>query len=79
MDVVEKVAARALQERLQELAEDELTEAECGFRKGRSCMDKVFTLCQLVEKFREHRAKQFMTFVNIKKACMTQCQCMLCG
>ena len=39
-----------IQGRLQKLAEDELPESQCGFRKGRGCMDMVFTMRQLVEK-----------------------------
>ena len=34
LDVVGKVVARVLQERLQKLAEDQLPESQCGFRKG---------------------------------------------
>ncbi len=34
LDVVGKVAARVLKGRLKELAEDELLELQCGFRKG---------------------------------------------
>ncbi len=68
MDVVGKVAARVLQKRLQELAEDELPELQCGFRKGRSFTDMIFTVRQLVEKFWEHKAKLFLTFIDLKKA-----------
>ena len=49
LDVVSKVVARILQERLQRLAEDELLESQCGFRKGKGCMDMIFTIHQLVE------------------------------
>ena len=48
--------ARALQERLHRLAEEELLELQCRFRKGRSCADMIFTLHQLVEKSWEHRS-----------------------
>ena len=34
LDVVEKVVARVLLERLQKLAEDQLPASQCGFRKG---------------------------------------------
>ena len=34
LDVVGKVVARILQERLLKLTEDELPESPCGFRKG---------------------------------------------
>ena len=36
LDVVGKVVARALQVRLQKLAEEELPKSQCGFRSGRS-------------------------------------------
>ena len=49
LDVVGKVAARIVQERLQIVAEEELPESQCGFRKGRGCSDMVFTVRQLVE------------------------------
>ena len=60
--------ARILQERLQLLAEDELPESQCGFRKGRGCSDMTFTLRQLVEKSVEHQTKQFIVFVDLQKA-----------
>ena len=50
LDVVGKVVARVLQERLQKIAEDELPESQYGFRKGRGCTDMIFIIRQLVEK-----------------------------
>ena len=68
LDVVGKVVARILQERLQELAAEVLPESQCGYRKGRGCMDMVFTVRQLIEKSWEHRAKSFLTFIDLRKA-----------
>ena len=68
LDVVGKVVARVLQERLQKVAEDELSGSQCGFRKGRSCTDMIFTVRQLVEKSWEHAAKFNLTFIDLKKA-----------
>ena len=68
LDVVGKVAARVLQGRLQLLAEDLLPESQCGFRKERSCTDMIFLIRQLLEKSWEHRAKVFVTFVDLRKA-----------
>jgi hypothetical protein len=65
LDVVGKVVARVLQGRLQKLAEDKLPESQCGFRKGRSCVDIIFMVCQLVEKAWEHTAKLFVTFIDL--------------
>jgi len=81
LDVVGKVVARVLQARLQEVAEEELPESQCGFRKGRSCMDMIFTLRQLVERSWEHQTKSFLSFIDLKKAytCTTLCPGLLCG
>ena len=68
MDVVGKMVARILQERLQRLVEDVLHESQCGFRKGRGCMDMIFTIRQLVEKSLEHNSKCYYSFVDLKKA-----------
>ena len=59
--------ARVLQVRLQKLAEEELLESQCGFRRGRSCADMIFTVRQLVKSL-EHRSKVFLTFVDLRKA-----------
>ena len=68
LDVVGKLIASILQRRLQVLAEEILTESQCGFRKGRSCSDMVFTMRQLVEMSWEHSAKLFVTFIDLQKA-----------
>ena len=68
LDVVGKLVASILQRRLQVLAEEVLTESQCGFRRGRSCSDMVFTMRQLVEKSWEHSAKLFVTFIDLQKA-----------
>ena len=71
LDVVGKVVARILQERLQQVAEEELPESQCGFRKGRGCADMFFTIRQFVEKAIEHRTKQFFLFIDLKMASLT--------
>ena len=48
---------RVVQQRLQRLAERELPDSQCGFRKGRGCTDMTFVVRQLAEKALEHRAK----------------------
>ena len=68
LDVVGKVVAKILQERLQQVAEEELPESQCGFRKGRGCADMFFTIRQFVEKAIEHRTKQFFLFIDLKMA-----------
>ena len=66
LDVVGKVTAWIIQERLQKLAEEELPESQCG---SHGCSDMVFTVRQLVEKYWEHRSKSFLVFIDLNKAC----------
>ena len=68
LNMIGKVVARIVKERLRKLAEDELPESQCAFSKGRSCADMIFTVCQLVEKSCEHKSKAFFTFIDLKKA-----------
>ena len=42
LDVVGKVVAKIVQERMQKLAEDVLPESQCGFRRGRGCADMAY-------------------------------------
>ena len=38
------------------------------FRRGCGCADMIFTITQLTEKAIEHCAKQYLVFVDLKKA-----------
>ena len=68
LDVVGKIFARIIQDRLQTIAEDFLPESQCGFRKGRGCIDMIFTARQLVEKSIEHTEPLYSLFIDLKKA-----------
>ena len=48
--------------------EDEMVEEQCGFRKGRSCNDTIFTVQQIMEKRREHNLPLFLLFKDYEKA-----------
>ena len=48
--------------------EDEMVEEKCGFRKGRSCIDAIFTVQQIMEKRREHNLPLFLLFIDYEKA-----------
>ena len=68
LDVVGKVLAAIIQTRLQRLAETLLPDSQCGFRRGRSCSDMIFSVRQLVEKSLEHDTKGYMVFIDLRKA-----------
>ena len=50
------------------IAEVLLADSQCGFRKGRGCVDMIFVARQLMEKAREHKESLFIMFVDLKKA-----------
>ena len=68
LDVVGKVFARAIQERLQVIAERALPESQSGFRRGRGCCDIIFVARPTLEKAREHPDSLFTLFVDLRKA-----------
>ncbi len=39
-----------------------------GFRKGRECIDQIFAVKILVEKYREKDSKLSAAFMNLEKA-----------
>jgi retron-type reverse transcriptase len=45
-----------------------MVEEQCGFRKGRSCTDAIFTMQQLMEKRKEHNLPLFLLFIDYEKA-----------
>ena len=59
---------RIVQERLQVTVEGLLSDSQCGFRRGQSCVDMIFVARQLIEKTREHEDSLFVMFVDLKKA-----------
>ena len=67
LDVAGKVVGRLIQNRLQ-VAEQELPDSQCGFRRGRSCTDQIFSLLQITEKLYEHRKCGFILFIDLRKA-----------
>ena len=60
LDVIGKLVGRIVQNCLQQLAERELPESQCGFHRGRSCTDMIFMVRQLVEKAIEYNSKQYL-------------------
>ena len=44
-----------------------LGEKQCGFRQGRGCMDQVFAVRQVCEKYLANGKDVFWAFVNWKR------------
>ena len=66
--VVGKLFGRILIERIRDKTERVIREEQCGFRKGRSCTDQIFTVRQLSEKFIEKGKDVYWAFMDLEKA-----------
>ena len=54
LDVMGKLFARVLNDRLQLVIDEAVSDSQCGFRAGRGCVVMIFCVCQLVENAIEH-------------------------
>ena len=63
-----KIYAKCLEKKCSEIVEPKLTDAQCGFRPGRSTMDQIFALQQIFEKSWEYAKKVNACFVDLEKA-----------
>ena len=63
-----KIYSKIIAKRLTVIAEALLLEEQNGFRKGRSCMDCIFSVSQIIEKHREFNIPTYMAFIDFKKA-----------
>ena len=66
-----KLFANIIKNRLNEHLEDELVEEQCGFRKGSSSTDAIFTVQQIMEKRKEHNLPLFLLFIDHEKHMIT--------
>jgi hypothetical protein len=63
-----KLFANKIINRLNEHMGEEIIEEQCGFRKGRSCTDAIFTVQQIMGKRKENNLPLFILFVDYEKA-----------
>ena len=69
LSVVGKVYGRILINRVSELTDSKMGEEQGGFRTGRGCVDQVFGLKQICEKYLEKRDKDvYVAFLDLEKA-----------
>ena len=64
---VGKVLVDVILQRLHLLVESMYPQLQSGYSNGRSTIDGIFTLCQLMEKTREQRRCLYMAFVDFVK------------
>ena len=68
LSIAGKILARILLNRLIEnISEDNLPEAQCVFRPGRSTIDMVFTVRQIQEKCSEQQMDLYAVFIDLTK------------
>ena len=60
--------AKILQKRLREEVGDKISEDQSGFTPGRSCVDNLFILQQLIEKRSRKNEELHIAFIDLKKA-----------
>ena len=63
-----KVLSLILLERLQTIIDPRLLDSQCGFRKGRGTVDKIWVTRQLVEQANEYQNPVSLGFVDLTKA-----------
>jgi hypothetical protein len=68
LSTASKLYANILKNKLNRHSESILEGEQCGFRRGRSTMDAIFTLQQILEKQREFNLPTFILFVKYEKA-----------
>ena len=68
LSIPSKVFTRVILNRLKPKAEASFRENQCGFRRGRGCVDQLFTLRILLEKAREFQQPIYVCFIDLRKA-----------
>ena len=63
-----KLYGRVIIERVIECTEEQLSEEQGGFRRGRGCVDQVFALRSIVEKYLEKKREVYVAFMDLEKA-----------
>ena len=62
-----KVMLRILQARLSQYMNQELPDAQAGFRKGRGTRDQIANICWIIEKSREFQKSIYFCFIDYAK------------
>ena len=63
-----EVFSSIILQRIRKKTEEILSEAQAGFRRGRSTIDQIFTLRQLAEKYEEFGKQLYVCYIDFRKA-----------
>ncbi len=72
LSVPGKICGRILHERMVKMTEKNVGDEQGGFRKGRGCVDQIFAVEIMVEKYLEKERKLFAAFMDLEKAVMNK-------
>ncbi len=68
LSIPRKVYGKVIMERVQRLTEEKISEEQGGFRKGRRCVDQIFSFRMVVEKILAKGKKLYAAFMDLEKA-----------
>ncbi len=68
LSVPGKIYGRILNERMMKITDKSVGAEQGGFQKGRGCVDQIFAVKILVEKYLEKDRKLFAAFMDLEKA-----------
>ena len=71
LSVAGKILARVLDKLIPTIAEENLSESQCGFRENRGTTDMIFVLHQLQVKCRKQNMGLYAAFIDLTKAFST--------
>ena len=63
-----KIFCRIILERISRAVESKIRKEQAGFRKGKSCIDQIFTLRQIIEQNHEWNGPLYALFIDFEKA-----------
>ena len=67
LSAVGKVYGGVLIDRIRSIIDRAIGEEQCGFREGRNCVDQIFAVRQLCEKYLGVNKEVFMAFMDLEK------------
>ena len=56
-------------DRVRRVTEGLIDDQQGGFRAGKRCVDKIFTLKEIGEKAREKKYRVYVCFMDLEKLC----------
>ena len=68
LSVPSKIFCRILLKRIEKAIDSTLREEQAGFRRGRSCMDQIFALRNILEQSLEWNTSLCINFIDFQKA-----------